>query len=63
MPRHDVGVTELEILERLLADCVASLAGYRREVNDHQPCDAEKAATAYLSRRHDIANPISQEKP
>jgi hypothetical protein len=44
----------IEELMALLADCVASLAGYRREMNDGQPCDAEKAARAYLdSRRGD----------
>jgi hypothetical protein len=32
----------------LLLRCVESLAGYRREMNDNQPCDAEKAARTYL---------------
>lgn len=32
----------------LLQSCVDSLAGYRREMNDHQPCDAEQAARAFL---------------
>lgn len=32
----------------LLLRCVESLAGYRREMNDNRPCDAEKAAREYL---------------
>jgi hypothetical protein len=41
-------MSEQELL-KLLRDCVEALAGYRREMNDHQPCDAEKAARAYLA--------------
>jgi hypothetical protein len=33
---------------KLLRACIESMAGYRREMNDHQPCDAEKAARAVL---------------
>lgn len=33
----------------LLKDCVESLAGYRRELGDGQPCDAEKAARWFLA--------------
>lgn len=39
---------EITRLEELLGDCVASLAGYRRERNDTQPCDAERAALAWF---------------
>jgi hypothetical protein len=33
----------------LLSACVDSLAGYRRERNEAQQCDAEKAARAFLT--------------
>lgn len=36
----------------LLLACVESLAGYRREMNDNQLCDAEKAARKYLGMPH-----------
>lgn len=35
---------------KALTDCVSSLRGYRRELSDGQPCDAEKAAVAILTQ-------------
>jgi hypothetical protein len=37
-------------VNELLVACVGSLAGYRRELNEHQPCDAERAAVEHLRR-------------
>lgn len=55
--------------EKVIRDCVASMAGYRRELNDKQPCDAEKAAMALLERKdqphtrsHDEHAPANQER-
>ena len=36
-------------LRECLRECVESLAGYRREHNDNQPCDAEKRARTLLA--------------
>jgi hypothetical protein len=35
-------------LRKALKNCAESLKGYRREMNDHQPCDAEKIAIEIL---------------
>jgi len=35
-------------LREALKNCAESLKGYRREMNDHQPCDAEKIAIEIL---------------
>ncbi len=37
-----------EKVEAVLTNCVEALAGYRRELGDNQPCDAERAAIAIL---------------
>jgi hypothetical protein len=42
-------MNDLQQIRSLLQACVDSLAGYRREMGEHQPCDAEKAARAYLA--------------
>ncbi len=46
-----LGEARIEIaqLRAALHDCVMSLKGYRRELSDGQPCDAEKMAAALLT--------------
>jgi len=36
--------------EALIRQMLEALEGYRRNHNDHQPCDAEKAARARLEK-------------
>ena len=58
-------MNEQELL-KLLRDCVESLAGYRREMDEHQPCDAEKAARKYLdaiSPMNECQGAAQQERP
>ena len=51
--RHEAGIDALreenKNLRSALHDCVKSLQGYRCELSDGQPCDAEKAAVAILT--------------
>ena len=39
-------------LEEALRDAVSSLAGYRREMDEPQPCDAERRARAIIGGSH-----------
>lgn len=36
--------------EKLMQQAMAALAGYRREMNEHQLCDAERALEARLAQ-------------
>lgn len=40
----------IAVLENALRDCIASLEGYRRNHDDHQPCDAEQNARRVLTQ-------------
>jgi hypothetical protein len=48
---------EAELLSALRW-CVESLAGYRREQDDRQPCDAETNALRILTRESDRARRV-----
>lgn len=39
--------------QALILQLVEALEGYRRNHNDNQPCDAERAGRAQLGRPHD----------
>ena len=43
-----VAASEREACEPLIRQLVAALEGYRRNHNDTQPCDAERAGRAWL---------------
>ncbi len=43
-----VAAAEREACEPLIRQLVAALEGYRRNHNDTQPCDAERAGRAWL---------------